>query len=85
VTAGLWGLGFGGVPTTVLSWGARTQPERLEQVGGVIVTVCNIAIATGAVLGGVLVDEVGAAVPLVVGGTTALAGAVVLAVLPARR
>ena len=74
----LWGLGFGGVPTTVLSWGARVEPQRLEQIGGLIVTVCNIAIATGAVAGGPLVDDVRAAAPLVAGGLAALAGAALL-------
>jgi predicted MFS family arabinose efflux permease len=74
----LWGLGFGGVPTTVLSWGARAEPDRLEQIGGLIVTVCNVAIAVGAVVGGVLVDGVGDTAPLVVGGLAALVGAVVL-------
>ena len=78
VAAALWGLGFGGVPTTVLSWGARTEPTHLEQIGGVIVTVCNVAIAVGAVAGGILVDEVAADVPLLVGGVVAIAGAVLL-------
>lgn len=78
VAAALWGLGFGGVPTTVLSWGARTEPTHLEQVGGVIVTVCNVAIAVGAVAGGILVDEVAADVPLLVGGGVAIVGALVL-------
>jgi DHA1 family purine ribonucleoside efflux pump-like MFS transporter len=78
IAAVIWGFGFGGVPTTVLSWGARTQPERLEQIGGVIVTVCNIAIALGAIVGGVVVDGVAAGTPLLVGGVTAIAGALVL-------
>jgi len=78
VSAVVWGLGFGGVPTTVLSWGARTQPERLEQIGGLIVTVCNIAIALGAIVGGVVVDHVGAGTPLLVGGIAAILGAVLL-------
>jgi DHA1 family purine ribonucleoside efflux pump-like MFS transporter len=30
--AALWGFGFGGIPTTVQTWGARTEPTRLEQV-----------------------------------------------------
>jgi predicted MFS family arabinose efflux permease len=81
----LWGLGFGGVPTTVLSWGARAEPDRLEQVGGLIVTVCNVAIALGAVVGGVLVDRVDASAPLVVGGAAALVGAVLLTSLRRRR
>jgi DHA1 family purine ribonucleoside efflux pump-like MFS transporter len=78
IAAVIWGFGFGGVPTTVLSWGARTQPERLEQIGGAIVTVCNIAIALGAIVGGVVVDGVVAGTPLLVGGVTAIAGALVL-------
>jgi predicted MFS family arabinose efflux permease len=78
ITAALWGFGFGGVPTAVLTWGARTEPTRLEQIGGLIVTVCNIAIATGAVVGGVLVDKVSPTSPLLVGGLAVIAGALVL-------
>ncbi|MFG1602650.1 MFS transporter [Actinoplanes sp. NPDC049265] len=85
IAAVIWGFGFGGVPTTVLSWGARTEPDRLEQIGGVIVTVCNIAVATGAVLGGFLVDRVATDLPLLVGGTASIAGALVLTVLRQRQ
>lgn len=85
VAAAVWGLGFGGVPTTVLTWGARTEPMRLEQIGGVIVTVCNLAIAIGAFVGGLLVDRVGSSTPLLVGGIAAIAGAVLLTVLRRRR
>lgn len=85
LAAALWGLGFGGVPTTVLSWGARVEPARLEQIGGVIVTVCNIAIAIGASLGGLLVDGIGSSTPLLAGGIAALVGAAVLTSLRSRR
>lgn len=81
----VWGFGFGGVPTTVLSWGARSEPTRLERIGGLIVMVCNIGIALGAVGGGVLVDGVSARTPLVAGGVLAVAGAVVLVTLRRRR
>lgn len=84
VAAVLWGFGFGGVPTTVLSWGARTEPAHLEQIGGVIVTVCNIAIAIGAFAGGLLVDGIGTSSVLLAGGLAALVGAVVLTALRAR-
>lgn len=84
IAAALWGLGFGGIPTTVLSWGARVEPNRLEQIGGVIVTVCNIAIALGAALGGLLVDGVSASTPLLVGGIAALLGAALLTSLRRR-
>ncbi|WP_209022034.1 MFS transporter [Nocardioides sp. 503] len=78
VAAAVWGFGFGGVPTTVLSWGARAEPDRLEQVGGVIVTACNLAIALGAIVGGALVDGTAADAPLLVGGVAAIVGALTL-------
>jgi predicted MFS family arabinose efflux permease len=84
IAAALWGFGFGGVPTAVLSWGARAEPDRLEQIGGLIVTVCNIAIAVGAVVGGLLVDGVSASAPLLVGGVASIAGAVALVLLRRR-
>lgn len=77
--AALWGFGFGGIPTTAQTWGARAEPARLEQVGGLIVTVFQIAIALGAVGGGLLVDGVDAAAPLVAGGIVAIAGGALLA------
>jgi DHA1 family purine ribonucleoside efflux pump-like MFS transporter len=76
--AALWGFGIGGTPTVVLTWGARTEPSRLEQVGGLIVTVVQIAIGLSAVLGGVPVDDVSASAPLLVGGITTIIGAVLL-------
>jgi DHA1 family purine ribonucleoside efflux pump-like MFS transporter len=78
IAAVLWGFGFGGLPTTVLSWGARTEPDRLEQIGGLIVTVCNLGIALGAVVGGVLVDSVSISMPLLVGAIASIMGAGVL-------
>jgi predicted MFS family arabinose efflux permease len=84
IAAALWGFGFGGVPTTALSWGARVEPARLEQIGGLIVTVCNIAIAVGAGLGGALVDGVAPVTPLLVGSAAAVLGALVLTSLRER-
>ncbi len=45
ISVALWGFGFGGVPTTAQTWGARVEPQRLEPVGGLIVTAFQIAIA----------------------------------------
>ncbi|MFI5842590.1 hypothetical protein ACIA8K_23060 [Catenuloplanes sp. NPDC051500] len=59
--------------------------DRLEQIGGLIVMVCNIGIALGAVGGGVLVDGVSAGTPLAVGGVTAVAGGAILVTLRRRR
>lgn len=79
--AAVWGFGFGGVPTTMLSWGSRTQPTRLEQIGGVLVTASNVGITVGAVTGGVLVDAATPSTPLLVGGLAAIAGAALLSAL----
>lgn len=74
----LWGFGFGGVPTTVLTWGAHTEPTRIEQVSGVIVSVCNLAIATGAAAGGLIVDRQSATAPLIAGAIAVITGGLLL-------
>lgn len=85
IAGALWGFGFGGIPTTALSWGARVEPKRLEQIGGVIVTMANLAVAVGAVIGGVLVDGAAPTAPLVAGGIAAVVGGVLLTSLRQRR
>jgi predicted MFS family arabinose efflux permease len=85
IAGALWGFGFGGIPTTALSWGARVEPNRLEQIGGVIVTMANLAVAVGAVIGGVLVDGAAPTAPLVAGGMAAIVGGVLLTSLRQRR
>ncbi|MBM2620841.1 MFS transporter [Actinoplanes sp. LDG1-06] len=75
----LWGFGFGGVPTTTQTWGARADPARLEQVGGLTVVAFQVAIAAGAIVGGLLVDGAAATTPLTVGGTVMVAGGFLLA------
>jgi DHA1 family purine ribonucleoside efflux pump-like MFS transporter len=84
ISAALWGLGFGGVPTTLQTWGARTEPTRLEQIGGLLVVMFNVAIAVGAVVGGVLVDGVSPNALLLVGGIATIAGGVSIAGLRRR-
>ena len=84
ITAAVRGFGFGGVPTTVLSWGARSEPSRLEQIGGLIVMVCNIGMALGAAGGGILVDGISARAPLAAGGVTVVVGAAILVTLRPR-
>lgn len=85
IAAAMWGFGFGGIPTTALSWGARIEPDRLEQIGGVLVTMANLAVAVGAVVGGLLVDGADPTAPLLAGGIGAIVGGVVLTSLRQRR
>jgi len=82
--AALWGLGFGGVPTSMQTWGARTEPARLEQIGGLLVVMFNVAIAVGAVCGGILVDGVSPDALLLVGGVATIAGGLLIASLRPR-
>ncbi len=84
MAAALWGVGFGGVATSLQSWGARTQPARLEQIGGVLVTAANAAVAVGAATGGLLIDGAAGTPSPLLGGLTALAGGLLIASLRQR-
>ncbi|WP_440710208.1 MFS transporter [Herbiconiux sp. YIM B11900] len=84
VAVALWGLGFGAVPTTLTTWMARAEPSRLESVGGLQAAAFQVAIALGAVTGGLLVDGVGVRTALLAGGLAALAGGVLLTSLRTR-
>lgn len=80
----IWGFGFGAVPTTLTTWMARAEPGRLESVGGLQSATFQLAIALGAIVGGLLVDGIGVQTALVVGGTSALLGAGLLVTLKPR-
>lgn len=82
--ATLWGVGFGGVATSLQSWGARTEPDRLEQIGAVLVTAANLAVAVGAVAGGLLVGRGAGAPSPLLGGLAAIAGGLIVASLRQR-
>lgn len=56
----LWGLSFGGAPTLLQTAIADTAGEHSDVAQSMLVTIFNLAIACGGVLGGVLLDTVGA-------------------------
>lgn len=80
----LWGAGFGALPTVISTWLARAEPERLESVGGLQTAVFQVAIALGALIGGLLVDGVGVQTALFVGGAAALLGSVIIVLVKPR-
>lgn len=84
VAVALWGAGFGALPTVIGTWLARAEPERLESVGGLQTAVFQVAIALGALVGGLLVDGAGVQTALIVGGASALAGSVVIVLVKPR-
>ena len=75
---GVWGAGFGAVPTMIQTWMARVAPDRLESAGGLIVAAFQTAITIGAAVGGLLVDSVGVQVAFLGGGIAAVIGGLVL-------
>lgn len=81
VLIALWGVAFGGVPVAWSTWVTQTVPDEAESAGGLIVAAVQLAIATGAAVGGVVFDAsgvkgvfLGAVVVLVVAVVTILSG-----------
>jgi len=56
----LWGFAFAAFPVGFQIWIVRAAPDQAESASGLLVAAFQIAIASGAVGGGVLVDSVGA-------------------------
>ncbi|HKU99703.1 MAG TPA: MFS transporter [Vineibacter sp.] len=56
---GLWGLSYGGAPTLFQTASARTAGAAADVAQSMIVTVWNIAIAGGGLIGGVLLETRG--------------------------
>ncbi|SDJ12557.1 MFS transporter [Billgrantia gudaonensis] len=56
----LWGLAFGAIPVAWSTWLTRTVPDEAESASGLLVAAINLAIATGAAVGGVIFDLGGA-------------------------
>ncbi|PDT53180.1 MULTISPECIES: MFS transporter [Sinorhizobium] len=55
----LWGFAFGALPVAVQTWMVRAAPDHAESTGGLIVATFQLAIAGGAVLGGLFVHGFG--------------------------
>jgi len=74
VGATAWGIGFGAWLLVVSTWIGRLARDRMESVGGLIVTGFQIAITLGAGLGGVVADNAGVQVTLIAAAIAALVG-----------
>ncbi|MFF5971456.1 MFS transporter [Streptomyces sp. NPDC012769] len=59
VAAGLWGLGWGGVPTLLQTAVADAGGEQADAAQAMLVTLWNVAMAAGGIIGGVLLDAIG--------------------------
>jgi predicted MFS family arabinose efflux permease len=75
-----WGFAFGAIPVGVQTWIVQAAPDQPEGASGLIVAAFQVAIASGAVLGGLLVDSLGpTGVIGYCGFATLLGGGLVLA------
>lgn len=61
VGVGIWGLAYGGVATLFQTASAKTAGEAADVAQSMIVTVWNVAIAGGGIVGGVLLETLGVA------------------------
>ncbi|MRW88946.1 MFS transporter [Duganella sp. FT80W] len=73
----IWGIAFGMMPMSVQTWIFQAAPQAMESGGAVFVATAQIALASGALVGGVAVDHLGVSSAMVVGGVLALAMAAV--------
>src|SRR5690606_36956315 len=60
----LWGFAFGALPVAAQTWITRAAEAHAESAGGLLLTAFQVAIASGAVLGGLLVAGFGPRGPI---------------------
>jgi len=60
IAIAMWGFAFGAFPVGFQTWIVRAAPDHAEAAGGVLVAAFQIAIASGAIGGGIVVNHFGA-------------------------
>ena len=68
VLAGLWGLAYGGVSVSLQTWIIKAAPKSTEAATALFVSVLNLSIALGALIGGVAADNAGIRSPMWLSG-----------------
>ncbi|PAU75482.1 MFS transporter [Halomonas salipaludis] len=76
----MWGLAFGAIPVAWSTWLTRTVPDEAESASGLLVAAINLAIATGAAVGGLIFDLGGALNVFAASGAVLLLAALMILV-----
>ncbi|WP_174021887.1 MFS transporter (plasmid) [Agrobacterium fabrum] len=76
----IWGFGFGMLPIAMQTFLFSSAPDRLESIAALFVSIAQLAIGLGALVGGLAVDNFGVPSALWLGVASALltAGLIVL-------
>ena len=74
----LWGLAFGILPVSLQTHVTRAASDEAESVGAMLLTSFQVAISSGAVLGGLLVDTQGPLGVVTFSGLACALGAIVI-------
>lgn len=85
IIVGLWGLAFGALPISIQSWMFRAAPEALESGAALFVAIAQVALASGALVGGLAVDHAGVSSAMILGGGFAVATALLIALFGRQR
>ncbi|WP_192180586.1 MFS transporter [Mesorhizobium amorphae] len=85
IAVAAWGFAFGAVPVGLQTWLVRAAPDQAESAGGLMVATFQVAIALGAVFGGLLVDHAGVASAFAYCGTATMLAALVAFLLGPKR
>lgn len=81
----VWGFIWGAVPLSSQVWFLSTAGDQQEPASSVGVTTMQIAIASGAALGGLLVDTAGLTTVFAVAGSIAVAAALIATLIGGNR
>lgn len=69
----VWGLSYGGVSVSLQTWMNHAEPVASEAASALFVSMFNLSIALGALLGGLAADGIGVRSVLWIGGGLVLA------------
>jgi predicted MFS family arabinose efflux permease len=76
----VWGIAFGLVPVSLTSWMLQAMPDEPEAGQALLVSVFQVGISSGALVGGLIVDGAGMANALLFAGTLTVLAVMVIGV-----